>query len=341
VTDALPRVGVLTLEVTHRCRRRCAFCYVAGLRRADAPALDELPAAELVRIAASLARATGCQQVQLSGGEPLLRTDLLDLVAGLRGHGLGVSILTDAGTLDAERARALAALGVGRVQPTLLAGSAAVHDALRGAGAFQETTRGLAVAAAAGLPVTVSFVITAANHAAVTEAGALAFALGARVLGLARLCPAGAAASARARLLPTPADVRRAFERAADLGARLGLKVASVVAVPRCVFADPARPPVPLGPCSLVGPATTLTLGPDGTVRSCSMSTTGLGDARREPPEVILARLASVELAPHRAAVAGLCLGCPERDRCLGGCRLSAVAAGTGRDPLASGWVGR
>jgi radical SAM protein with 4Fe4S-binding SPASM domain len=331
-------LGVLQLEVTRACPRRCAFCYV----RPDAPDLPggggPLPAATLADHALTVARAEGVRRVQLSGGEPLQHPELLPLIDALREGGLSVSLLTDGQGLDAERARALAARGVSPLQPTLLSGSAPVHDGLRGPGAFADATRAIAEAAAVGMEVSVSFVITAANWAEATGAAELAFALGARTFALSRFCPVGTAASRelRRRLLPRATQVRHATEAAAAACRELGLAVAAAITVPRCVWSDPARPPVPTGVCSLMGDRATVTLGPDGSVRSCALSHAPVGRLGDAPWPVLAQRLWERELRPLRDRLPRACQACAHLPACRGGCRLAGQAVGPdGLDPLA------
>lgn len=317
-------IGTITLEVTRRCHRRCAFCYVAGLVAPDAVPEDELPAAELAALVGGLVKRTGCDRVQLSGGEPLLRPDLLPLVDGLRARGAKLSMITDGGPLDRELAEALAARGVGPIQPTLLAGSAELHDALRGRGAFHEATRAIATAVAAGLTVTVSMVITRENWREAGPVADLAFALGARTLGLSRFCSAGGATPAHERLMPDAAQVHFAATAAAVVCGRHGLKLASVVTIPPCAWPDPAHPPMKVGVCSLMGPRTTVTVGPDASVRSCTLSERVVGNLQRDDWEVLAERLWEREIGVCRAALPKRCRACAHVGRCQGGCRLSA-----------------
>jgi pyrroloquinoline quinone biosynthesis protein E len=327
-------VGTITMEVTHRCHRRCAFCYVPSLGGPDAPRPEELDARDLARAAGTIASATGCRHVQLSGGEPLLRRDLLRIVQGILDAGARVSILTDGAHLDEPLARSLAALGVKTVQPTLLSADAGVHDRLRGAGAFRAVTRAIATAAQAGLEVSVCMVVTRENFAEAERVAEVAFALGARGLALSRLCPAAGAASTLETLMPDAAQVRAAAHAASAACKSLGLPLAAAVTIPRCVWENRDHPPLRVGVCSLVGPKTTVTIGPDGAIRSCSLSTRVLGHALRDPWDVLARRLWDIELAPLRARPPKPCESCTDLPRCLGGCRLSARGTKDGSGPL-------
>ena len=322
-------VRSLTVELTHRCHRRCAFCYVG----ASAKTPPELPASELAQLTRSLAQATNCRRVQISGGEPLLRNDLLDFIDAL--GDIRASLLTDGAHLDPTMARALARRGVGPIQPTLLAGRAALHDELRGTGSFQDATRAIATASTAGLTVIVSMVVTAKNWAEAPAVAEIAFALGARKLALARFCPAGAARAAAAELTPSAAQIVAAANDAATACAELELGLTSVITIPRCVFPEQEPPPLPTGVCSLVGPATTVTVGPDGGVRSCAMSDQAVGFLAEEPWAELARRLWERQLQPLRRSPPEQCRDCRWLSRCLGGCRLSGLGAPGELDPLA------
>jgi radical SAM protein with 4Fe4S-binding SPASM domain len=74
----------------------------------------------------------------------------------------------------------------------------------------------------------------------------------------------------------------------------------------------------------LVGPRTTLTMGPDGSIRSCSLSTRTVGNILTDAWDLLEQRLWQLELGPMRAAIPARCRMCEYWPRCLGGCRLSA-----------------
>ncbi len=339
-----PPIGNITLEVTHRCHRRCTFCYLPGLAHRDARTCVELTAEQIIHAALTVIDASGCKRIQLSGGEPLLRPDLATIAVALAAHGADLSVLTDGAQLDESRAKELVASGVRAIQPTLLAARPDVHDELRGTGAFRDVTRAIAAAAASGLEVSVCMVVTRRNFDQAADVAALAFALGARGLALSRYCPAGAASTASARLMPDALHVRQAAEAAARVCRDIGLPLAAAVTVPSCVWSDPEHPPLKTGVCSLAGPKATVTIGPEGSIRSCSLSTRSVGNILSDAWETCWQRLWEQQLEPVRASCPPSCAGCAWLSRCLGGCRMSALAASgslAGPDPLALGPVRR
>src|SRR5271156_4200750 len=89
----------LLAELTHRCPLRCPYCSnPLDLERAA----NEMRTEEWLR-ALREAAAIGCMQVHFSGGEPTVRRDLEDLVAGATEAGLYTNLITSGVLLDEAR----------------------------------------------------------------------------------------------------------------------------------------------------------------------------------------------------------------------------------------------
>jgi cyclic pyranopterin phosphate synthase len=119
VTDRLARpLGSLRLSVTDRCNLRCAYCMPEN-EYTWLPRESILTFEELARLAAIFA-SLGANRIRLTGGEPLLRNELPDLVARLASvPGVTDIALTTNGLLLAERAAALKHAGLSRVTVSL------------------------------------------------------------------------------------------------------------------------------------------------------------------------------------------------------------------------------
>jgi len=327
--------GALAVEVTPRCDRDCLYCYNAW-RAKGVPEDAPLPAAELVPLVDDALRASGRDAIQLTGGEPLLREDLFEIIEGLRGLGRTVSLVTDGGAVDDAIADRLRDLRVGPVQPTLLAADRLVHDGLKGARCFDATVAGIQRLRARKVPVTVSFVCTRQNHDRFGEVLELCFALGVRSVAFSRLCLTGAAAKHRAELEPDAAMIQGCLDAAEDAAIRLGMKTHIAISLPHCAVDTAASPHLSFGGCSLSTKTPGYTIDPWGRLRACSVSPEVLGDLRTEGWDEIVGRaragyLRDVCAMPER------CMSCASLQRCRGGCRESAlhVAGGFGAmDPL-------
>ncbi len=149
----------LRISITDRCNFRCTYCMPAeGLP--TLPQDDVLTAAELTRIATVFVEHFGFTSIRLTGGEPTVRADLVDIVAGLAPLGTDLSLTTNGSRLGRLAPR-LADAGLNRVNVSL--------DSLRRdrfalttrRDALDEVLAGIRAAVAAGFsPVKVNVVVT-------------------------------------------------------------------------------------------------------------------------------------------------------------------------------------
>jgi cyclic pyranopterin phosphate synthase len=143
------RVTYLRVSVTERCNLRCFYCLPrsAGGGR-DPERLDLEEIAAVVGVAAAL----GVRKIRLTGGEPLVRSGIVDLVRTL-GTCAGIDdlALSTNGTLLAEHASALRAAGLRRVNVSLDSLRPAVFRVVSGRDDLGRVVAGIAAARAAGL----------------------------------------------------------------------------------------------------------------------------------------------------------------------------------------------
>ncbi|MCB2045839.1 MAG: radical SAM protein, partial [Novosphingobium sp.] len=120
LVDSFQRqITYLRLSVTDRCDLRCTYCMPERMQ--FLPKADVLSLEELHRLALGFI-ARGVRKIRLTGGEPLVRRDMIDLVRALGrelGNGLDELTLTTNGTLLAAHAVALFDAGVRRVNVSL------------------------------------------------------------------------------------------------------------------------------------------------------------------------------------------------------------------------------
>jgi radical SAM protein with 4Fe4S-binding SPASM domain len=153
----MPLVSEIHLDVTSRCNLRCAYCYYYGEH--DAPAGAD-PPAERLKWIMDEAAALGCGEVTLTGGEPLLREDIVDLVA----HGDSLKTLLTNGTLLARGlVRELDRLG-GRIKEVKVSlDGFAGHDRVRGEGSSARILRGLQLLEESRIPYVINTMISSSN----------------------------------------------------------------------------------------------------------------------------------------------------------------------------------
>jgi len=157
--DTDRRPVVLAWEVTQACGLACRHCR-ANARPDRHP--DELTTAEGKRLLERAAAFGDGQVVVLSGGDPLARDDLTELVA--YGDELGLRMaITPSGTasLTPDRVRELADAGVSRMALSLDGSTRERHDAFRGETSFADTLAAARAARDAGIPLQVNTTVCA------------------------------------------------------------------------------------------------------------------------------------------------------------------------------------
>jgi len=185
VLDQLQRpVRDLRISVTDRCNLRCVYCMPKEVYGASFPFLPRaeiLSFEEIVRVARVLV-ALGVRKIRLTGGEPLVRRDLDQLVASLAAlPGVEDLALTTNGLLLPSRAAALRAAGLRRLTVSLDAIDDATFRAMTDVGvSVDRVLAGIAAARAAGFdPIKVNAVV----KRGVNDGGVLALAAFAREQG--------------------------------------------------------------------------------------------------------------------------------------------------------------
>ena len=168
-------ITYLRLSVTDRCDLRCTYCMperMQFLPRKDVLSLEELHELALGFIA------RGIRKIRLTGGEPLVRRDMMELVQAL-GRRIGASdgkgaleelTLTTNGTRLAEFADGLAAAGVKRVNVSLDTLDRETFTRLSRRDSLPQVMEGLAAARAAGIAIKLNTVaLKGVNEAEIPE----------------------------------------------------------------------------------------------------------------------------------------------------------------------------
>lgn len=153
---------VVFYELTRACDLVCQHCRACAQPKRHPNELDEAQARALIDQFAQFPKPP---VVVLTGGDPLKREDVFDLVAYARSLGLSVAMTPSATTLvTPEALDRLKAMGLHRLAVSLDGMDAATHDAFRGvSGSFQQTMEILAYAQSIDLPRQINTTITRRN----------------------------------------------------------------------------------------------------------------------------------------------------------------------------------
>ncbi len=139
------QLGQIYFYATRQCNSRCYHCYQPTQKIGDEASPlqeDRISREDFLRfVRRSLP--LGVRSIKITGGEPLLRPDLLDIIREITSIGLRTSIETNGSLIDERIADSFKELGV-RVSLSLDGSSASVHDPLRGhPGSFEKVINAL------------------------------------------------------------------------------------------------------------------------------------------------------------------------------------------------------
>ena len=151
----------LRISVTQRCNLNCPYCHREGQERKPNDSVVEMTAPEIVRLV-KIASNLGINRIKLTGGEPLLRKDILEIVEGIAGlQGLQDLSMTTNGTLLASMAKDLRACGLMRVNISLPSLNRDIYGKLM-SGDLRDVLKGIKAAVDTGLhPVKVNMLVLA------------------------------------------------------------------------------------------------------------------------------------------------------------------------------------
>ena len=189
--DPVPRV--VAWEVTRACNLACRHCRAEAAPGCDPEELTREEAFSLLADIASFCRPTFI----LTGGEPLLRPDILDLARHGTELGLRVVLSTNGTTLRPETVKALREAGVKALSVSIDGAEAASHDRFRGvAGCFSAALEGMRFAREGGLPFQINTTVTRHNRQELPALLELACRVGATTWDVFLLVPTGRARAA-------------------------------------------------------------------------------------------------------------------------------------------------
>ena len=316
----------LIAELTYRCPLRCPYCSnpldLAALKHE----LDTEDWQRLLREAAAL----GVVQVHFTGGEPLVRRDLCELIRTARKARLYSHLITAGVNLSEGRLAELRDAGLDAIQISLQDSLSSSNDWLAGLPSFQKKEAAFRAAKQIGFPVTLNVVVHRHNIERIPEMIALAAEWQADRVEIAHVQYVGWAHLNYQALLPSLAQLRQAETAVARARTTLPSQIQLLHVLPDHYQDVPKA-------CMNGWGRVYLTVNPDGTILPCQAARcipdmefpnarhNSVSDAWTSPA---FGRFRGNEWMPEP------CRSCDRRDIDFGGCRCQAFLI-TG-DPLAT-----
>jgi len=228
MTPAIANPLALIAELTHRCPLHCVYCSNPLELTQRSTELSTEDWSRVFREAAEL----GVLQADFTGGEPLTRPDILDLVRAARATGLYVNLITSGLPLDESRLEALVAAGLDHFQLSFQGAHEEIAQEISGTKAHAQKLRVLEWLKRHRVAVTLNFVIHRRNIDQLSEMLALAETSSASRVEFANVQYYGWAFANRDSLLPTREQLSQSIDFLKKAQERLAGKIKVEYVVP-------------------------------------------------------------------------------------------------------------
>jgi pyrroloquinoline quinone biosynthesis protein E len=312
----------LLAELTYACPLHCPYC-------SNPLALDdyrdELTTDEWRRVFAEAAD-LGVLQVHLSGGEPLQRHDIVDLVQSANDLGMYTNLITSGLGFSTRRAEQLRDAGLDHVQVSIQADEQGLSDQIAGTASFDRKHEVTRLVKKLGWPLTLNVVLHRQNIDRIGAILDMATMMEADRIELANTQYAGWAGRNRAELLPSRDQLERAEAEVLTARGRLGDRMEIIYVIPDYYGKYPK-------PCMDGWARRQFTVVPNGEALPCPAAhelARGLSlpstNVREHSVEWIWAESPLFKQFRGDDWMPDPCRSCDRREIDFGGCRCQAFA---------------
>jgi len=318
MTNPIPNPLALIAELTHRCPLHCVYCSNPLELQSRANELDTQTWTRVFREAAEL----GVLQADFTGGEPLARTDIVDLVRAARTAGLYINLITSGLPLDEARLDALLGAGLDHLQLSFQGAREEIAAEISGTKSHAQKLRVLEWLKSRRVAVTLNFVIHRRNIDQLAEMLALAESSSATRVEFAHVQYYGWGFANRERLLAMREQVTHSIEFFKRAQQRLSGKIRIEYVVPDYYAKYPK-------PCTGGWGRKLMLITPTGEALPCHAAQIIPGlhfeNVKDRGLREIWENSAAFQKFRGEAWMQEPCKTCDRREQDFGGCRCQAL----------------
>lgn len=313
---------VVQWEVTPLCNLNCLHCY-NHWRRGEPVLQNSEDTKQIYKATVSEMIANRIFSVVVTGGEPLLvLNQVVPFLSHLRDAGIQILLNSNLTLLNNETAIRLRKLGIGSILTSLLSGVPQTNNEIaQRKEAHARTTRGIKIALAKGIKVTVNMVVTKINLGDIYATAQYVASLGVKSFAATKAATPGNCPDFSPYALSRD-EFRYMLQELVRVRDELGLCIDSLEFYPYCAFEDEKTRSIFKSRICSAG-KTNCAIGYDGQVRPCSRSEVSYGDIREGFVN------AWREMSDWRSNVwlPTQCSSCSLKNKCVGGCKVDALRA--------------
>lgn len=308
------------VAITYRCNLNCRFCYAGCSCTTGSGKGYEMTSEEALRVLRIIRHEAQVPSVSFTGGEPLLRRDLPDLIRYAREElGLRVNLITNGTLLDGTTARTLKQAGLNSAQVSLESPDGAVHDELTQVqGSHRRTAAAIRRLLDTDIVVHCNTTINRVNMGSVSAMPEFAKSLGLERLSMNLVIPCGSSGTAYQEVNLRYREIPELIVEIQAAARRNGMEFMWYSPTPACIF-NPIEHRLGNKGCAACDGL--LSVSPAGDVLPCSSWPEPVGNLFREEFEAIWNSVRARRLREKQFA-APICHDCEDFSLCQGGCPL-------------------
>ncbi|MGH9664508.1 MAG: radical SAM protein, partial [Bryobacteraceae bacterium] len=267
----------LWLEIETRCNLACRFCYNYW-KDGSAPEPSRTSTADLISAMESLLSAVDCRRLAFSGGEPLLRSDLAEILLAVRPYRIPSVLTTNGVLLTEQRISELRAAGLENFQVSLHSHREDVHDRLSGGRCWRKAVEAILAVKESGASIVPVFVATNWNLGDFPAVVGICAKLGLQHVIFNRFVPSGLGNIHRDTIgLPTTATLLAVVTEANAEAERHGIHIQLGVPIDVPAAVRDSLPCIDWASCPVASGQRRWTIGSDLSIRRCNHSPVNIG----------------------------------------------------------------
>ncbi len=320
--NSLPVLSEIAL--TYRCNLSCKFCYAGcTCTKSDRNFSSEMSTAEVKQVLDAIRYDAEVPSVSWTGGEPTLRSDLVELTAYATELGMRVNLITNGNNLTQELVDQLKNAGLRSAQVSLEGANAEIHDSLtQTPGSYDRTLRGISLLKDAGLHVHTNTTINRINAPHLAEIVGLVKELGLKRLSMNMVIPCGTAPDTGVTVLYS--EMPELLDKLKRAAWEADVEFLWYSPTPYCIVNPVA---MGLGGKSCAACDGLLSIAPDGGVLPCSSLSKNVGNILKDGFQRVWNNRKSRYWRGKRYAHR-ICRDCRHFDICTGACPIYWDAIG-------------
>lgn len=265
-------------ELETRCNLHCKFCFnywKDGIQQSP----RRLSTGDSLECLRRLFDAVECEKMSISGGEPLLREDLYDILAFIKGHDIPMVLTTNSTLLNPQNILRLMDSGILTFQVPFHSANQALHDKLSGAECWRDTLKAFISLRENGANVIAVFVATRLNLKEFGGVLEVCGALGIEEIIFNRFVPSGLGLKNRHLIgVPDDTEIIPVLIEANQLARNLNLQIHLGVPVDISPELRGQLDHISTASCPVAFGQTRWTLDAEGNIRRCNHSAAAIGN---------------------------------------------------------------